>query len=169
MGHHRLMRKVSGEDFLAKKAYYHQTCFNDFNLKYLNHLKKTQDHKQNFLKFKSVPTSAPYIAIRKMLVEYIIKASDKRKESCPIFKITSPCHKELKNKGYPNTSYSTCKIKNKLKNCHLGSILQFAVGSVEQRSFAFSNQAIRLSDAGSQWQIVLLSGTGREQRGNHKP
>ena len=107
LGENHLHRRVMGEDLFAREACYHRSCFNSFNLRYLNHQRvKGQKHDENAAAHQSA-----FNAVLSLIHEKVIG----QKEVVQLKTLSLLYIQELEQNGFPNPTYKSHNLRLQLE------------------------------------------------------
>ena len=126
MGLDRLVRKVKGEDSLAREANCHKTCFKDFHLKYLNYLKAEEKKEERHSEAQSDSTTTHDYAFS-VTLNVLSKRVIQKKHLITLSELRLVYVSKLENQGCANASYREEKLLSKLENCELRAFLSFSL------------------------------------------
>lgn len=117
LGESRLHRMVMGEDLFAREACYHRSCFNSFNLRYLNHQRvKGQKHDENAAAHQSA-----FNAVLSLIYEKLIG----QKEVVQLKTLCQLYIQELEQSGFPNPSYKSHNLRLRLEGHPISESIGF--------------------------------------------
>ena len=127
MGNGRLYRLVEGEDLFAREAQYHPSCHNAFKLQYVSHCRPIKAEAARCeCDTEQQRKVAAHLKAFNIVLDFIQHRVVEQNEVVELSSLRLLYIQELESTDFPNPDYRSEKLKDRLQNHEIHSLITFA-------------------------------------------